>query len=456
MLFLTLLNLSDLHPADGYELRLDLFEKIDKQQILNFKNQYKKPIILTFKGQNIEQFYDLLSLSDFIDLEHSTSFKQQEHIFKKFPKTKIILSYHNFNETPENLEEIFEKMLSPYAYAYKLAMLSNSALDSLRLLFFKKRHKYVLLSCISMGNEGAFTRPLGPIIGNFIDYAPMDDLKTAPGQISYNDLTSIYNYKTLSPTTKIYALLGDPVDKSFVQLTHNALAQHHNLDAIFVKIRVKQEELPLFLPLAKDLFSGFCVTMPLKEIATTLVDHVEQNIGAINTISIKNGKIFGYNTDGIGAISAIKEKAKLQGKTILIIGAGGAAKGIAYEAKKEKTNIIILNRTKEKADILAKKLNAKSGSLSDIAQLKYDVLINATPSVEPIDPELICPHTIIMDIKTRALTTPFLQKATEKRCIIVYGYEMFCYQAKKQFRIWFNADIDLEFMKKKLLLHLPK
>src|SRR5262249_32850217 len=153
---------------------------------------------------------------------------------------------------------------------------TENSIDAFRLLHFIKKGDKKLIG-IGMGKEGQVTRILGPIVGSPITYASLEEtLMTAPGQFTARELAERYHYRSLNQTTALYGLIGDPIDRSISDITHNKLMHQYGWNAIYVKIRVKPEELPHFLPLAKTLgFRGLSVTMPLKEAVVPFSEHID-------------------------------------------------------------------------------------------------------------------------------------------------------------------------------------
>lgn len=449
--------------AHGCELRLDCFPRIDKEEI---RALCTIPVIFTlrkasqggqFKGSEKERLAlieDLLTLKpDYVDLESDVDPAFIKKIAHNYPETKILLSYHNFTSTPEDLPKLLKEMQNPYVYAYKIATMANSSLDSLRMLAFVRKHASQRICGICMGEKGKLTRILGPVFGSFLGYAPPESGgETAPGQLCVSDLEKIYHYSSLNPSTALYGLIGDPVDKSIGYLTHNAVMRHYKWNAVYLSIQVKKEELPAFFKLAKTCgFSGLSVTMPHKEELFSILDRFDpeaRKMGAVNTIHFSQGELIGYNTDGAGTLDAIESRAPVKGKKVVLLGAGGASRAIAYEAIKRGAKLLILNRTKERALTLAKELGCRGGGFEEIED--YDVIINGTPDEMPIDSAHLIPHTIAMEIKTVPKMTRFLQEAQKKKCRLVYGYELFLFQALGQFRIWFNSEVDKEFLEKQI------
>jgi 3-dehydroquinate dehydratase/shikimate dehydrogenase len=200
--------------------------------------------------------------------------------------------------------------------------------------------------------------------------------------------------------------------------------------------------------------------MPLKEHILPLLDHIDDQakaIGAVNTLLFKEGKISGFNTDGIGALNALEETCPVKNKKIIFLGAGGAAKAIAFEAKQRGALVTVLNREKQRAIDLAAQLGCIGGGIDEMPRYTaegYDFLINCTPAM-PIEPQNILPQAVVMDIVTKPQETVFLKQAQAKGCKIVYGYQMFIEQAIGQFNLWFDGNINSQQCRKILQASIP-
>lgn len=329
-----------------------------------------------------------------------------------------VSTYHNFEETPEDLEAILASL--PPADFYKIACMARSTLDSLRMLVFARKYPHVLGLC--MGPLGQITRILSPIVSNPFSFAG----NAAPGQLLAKDLVEVYNYHQLSPSTKIYGLIGNLVDQSIGHILHNQIYRERGFNAVYVKMPLLEEELPEFFRLAKELgIQGLSVTIPYKEKVFDFVDVVDPKadaIGAINTLTFEGGKVFGENTDCTGALDAIEAKFRVHGKICAILGAGGSAKAIAYEAKLRGAEVKILSR--------------RYGNLDQIPE--YDVLINTTPVEVPIDLSQLQPNKVVMDITVRHKNSPLMRRAKELGSLLIFGQEMWDHQAEGQLRRWFN------------------
>lgn len=440
--------------ADLVELRLDLFKDLDFQALQSLKSGFKIPMIFTLRKKDQggryphsepQRFADIERLAalnpDYLDIDCTVPL---ELITKISRQTKSILSYHNFEKMPDDLEGLFNKMQETPASLYKIAAMAHSSIDTFRLLNFAGKKKNLI--ALAMGDVGQVSRILAPVM----TYAALDEGQiSAPGQLLIEDLSQIYHYRSLNLETLVFGLIGGTISRSFSHLTHNEIMRQLGLNAVYVKTPVAIEQLKEFLPLAQRFgIRGLSVTMPLKEQVMAYLDEIDplaKQMGAVNTLLFEGGKIKGFNTDGPGALDAVEEVEKVKGKHIVIIGAGGAAKAIAFTAVSRGAKLTVLNRDKEKAQSLASSLGFEGFGLDEMPKVYergYDILINCTPAQLPIDPAYLIPHALVMDIKNRPKDTDLLLKAKEKGCQIIYGYKMFVHQAVGQFEIWFNHQLD--------------
>lgn len=456
--------------ADSVELRLDMFSQINLRsstavsRLKELRRKFHIPMIFTLRSREQGESYSeveerrldeirlLAELKpEYLDLEYTVPRSFVEEIAHSHPEIRIILSYHNFIETPFDLESLYQKMHGKPAHWYKIAVTAQSTLDALRLLAWAQGKEGSVIA-ISMGMLGQISRILGPIIGSPVTYASLDDnLRTAPGQLSEKTLNECYHFHKSHRNTKIYGLIGDPVDSSISDQTHNALMDRYKLSAVYVKIPLKSTELAAFFSLVKKLpFHGLSVTMPLKESVIPFLDQIDPEakaVGAVNTLLINEDKISGYNTDGMGALDAIERKESILGKRVVIVGAGGAAKAICYEACRRGASVTILNRNAEKAHQIASRFNCSGKGLDQMpfcASEGYDILINTTSVEMPIPSDCLYPGAIIMDIKTRPLETELIKYALKKELRVIYGYQMFVEQAVGQFSLWFGKSLNAQ------------
>ena len=282
----------------------------------------------------------------------------------------------------------------------------------------------------------------------------------------------------ISGKTRVCGIIGDPVEHSLSPAMHNAAFQELNLDFVYVAFRVRKDELREAIVGAKNLdIKGLNVTMPHKNAVMKYLDEIDptaRSIGAVNTILNDKGRLIGYNTDGIGALKALKENGiSLNGKKLLLLGAGGAGKAIAFHAAQEVEELKILNRTTQKAKDLAEVLRKKFGKKIDGNSLSAktikkeledaDILVNATSvGMHPnddqslIDPSWLRPNLCVMDIVYNPIETKLAKDARSVGAKVVSGVEMLVYQGAASFEIWTNRPAPVKVMKQAILNKLSE
>ncbi|WP_349305240.1 shikimate dehydrogenase [Neochlamydia sp. AcF95] len=460
--------------ADLIELRLDYFTHRELTTLKSLLKEFPLPMIFTLRSKlqgghypydektRLQEIKCLAACKPAcLDIEGDVPQAFIKQVSHHHPGIKLIISRHYFKDTSINLKDALNKLPPIKNGIYKIARYSFSTVDTLKQMLEAKNQQDII--SISMGEAGEISRILAPVVGSQITYASLDEkCKAAPGQLPAQQLREVYGYKALNPQTALYGLIGDPVAPSISHLTHNALMQALNLNAVYVKMRVKPQELKVCLNLMKNLgFQGLSVTMPLKREIIDFLDQVDDEalaIGAVNTLLLKDGQWIGYNTDGKGALESIETLGTVKNKKIILLGAGGAARAIAFEAQRKGAALIILNRTIQKAEQLADDFGGQAGSLEMMQayfQAGYDILINCTSHAFSMASSHLKKEALVMDITSNPKDTDFLKNALKRGCRIVYGYQMFIRQALKQFKLWFPEKIDekvaLEILEKKAL-----
>lgn len=263
---------------------------------------------------------------------------------------------------------------------------------------------------------------------------------------------------------RIYGIIGHPVLHSLSPAMHNAALAAANLQAeyrIFDIDPADPENLANFCyETDVNEIGGFSVTMPYKEAVMQYMDHYDplaKAVGSINTVVNEDSKLIGYNTDATGALQALLEKTKLDGKRVLLLGAGGAARAIAYGLKQYGTDIHVWSRTMEHAQELADNLNLQTIEYRHIAGAKFDIIINATPvGMAPgtteslLHADQIHPGALVMDVVTHPMETQLLKEAKKAVCDVITGERMLLFQAAGQFELWFGKAAPVDVMEKAL------
>jgi len=269
---------------------------------------------------------------------------------------------------------------------------------------------------------------------------------------------------------QVFAVFGDPISHSLSPVIHNAAISALGLSARYHAFKVSSENLRNALSGAQAMgFGGVNLTIPLKEAALNFVepDPFARQIGAVNTVDFKNG-MKGYNTDGIGARKAVESAGvSVKGKTVLLLGAGGAARAIAFQFALTGARLLIVNRTEERAQSLAQDVSeigkAQGFGLTELQKhiAEADILINSTsvgmyPDTNNtlVKQEMMHSNLVVFDIVYNPLHTRLLKEAEASGARIITGEKMLIYQGAEAFRIWTGISEPVDVMNKALLTAL--
>ena len=269
-----------------------------------------------------------------------------------------------------------------------------------------------------------------------------------------------------SPDTRtaLYCVLGDPIDHSLSPVMHNRAFGHHGLNAVCLAFRVT--DLPVAISGIRSLgIKGASITLPHKTRVMGLLDTIDPTaaeIGAVNTIINKNGKLVGKNSDSTGATDALLTQTAIEDKAVLIIGAGGAARAIGFGIRKYGGQVTITNRSEAAGDRLATDLGGLFLPPGKLATKRFDILINTTPvgmhphiDASPVAHDILRPELVVMDIVYNPLETGLLKAAARVGCKTVDGLAMFVNQGARQFEWWTGAKAPVELMRRAVLENLP-
>ncbi len=432
------------------EFRLDFLPKLPS----NLENWKKKGVVATLRTKNqgghselcgkkyAEALYKIDNLDfEFIDIE----FENAKEVDLEKIKSKIILSYHNFDSTPQDLEKIVVKMTEHTPYCIKVATMIQDINDN--FMIFRLLQKFPNLIAFGMGEKGELSRVLCLKYGSPFTYTYLPEKSAvAPGQIDLETLSTLYNIKSVNSQTAVYGLIGQNIAKSSSRAYHNKQFSSKKINACFVNFPIDcQAELTTFL---KNFllfeWKGAAITMPYKQDVFSLVnsiDNTASEIGAINTLCNDNGKLNAYNTDWIGAIEPLLSRISLLNKKVLLLGNGGAAKAILFGLFREKAQVTVAARSLEKSKPLVTMGNFTSISLQEAknSSQNFDVIINASKVGMNEDISLLSTfklEQIVMDIVYQPLKTKMLQLAEKQKAQIIFGDEMLYSQAEEQEKIW--------------------
>jgi shikimate dehydrogenase len=263
---------------------------------------------------------------------------------------------------------------------------------------------------------------------------------------------------SLSGRTELAAVIGDPIRHSLSPALFNAAFAELGMDWVMVAFELAAGHTAVAVDALRQLgWKGLSVTMPHKTEMSSLVDRltpVAALLGAVNSVYRANGEVVGDSTDGAGFIDSLRsEGVEPAGRRCVVLGAGGAARAVVVSlAEAGASEIVILNRTREAAEraaLLAPGL-ARLGQTVDVSDA--ELIINATPlglasdSRMALDPGLMAPHHVVVDLVYHPEVTPLLRAAAEQGATTVGGLGMLVHQAGHQFRRWTGAEPPLAAM----------
>jgi shikimate dehydrogenase len=263
----------------------------------------------------------------------------------------------------------------------------------------------------------------------------------------------------INGATELYGIMGNPVHHSMSPAMHNAAFKHLDLNKAYVPFQVA--DVPAALAGIKALnIKGLSVTIPHKQTVIPFLDQIDpvaEKIGAVNTLKIDNGKIYGCNTDWLGANRAIEEFTGLAGKKVVLLGAGGAARAVGFGLVEAGAKLTLASRTPASGKELAAALNCPWSPLADSHKLSGDILINGTSvgmtpkvDVSPFPAPELHNFNIVMDIVYAPLKTRLLQEAETAGCQIINGLNMLLFQGVAQFELWTGQTAPVEIMRQQL------
>lgn len=380
-----------------------------------------------------------------IDIELQTAVRlKPAQLDKLRSKAAIILSFHDFRAT-QKLEETLKKMASYPADFYKIVGTARSLSDNVTMMKFLENHRdeHPLIG-LCMGEQGIISRVLGVRAGSVFTFAALTaDEKTAPGQVTAQDLRSTYRIDQVDVATRVYGVAGDPIAHSLSPAIMNAALRRENVNGVFLGLHAKS--LKDLLACVREIpIQGLAITMPYKQEIIPHLDNTDpatSKIGACNTVVRSDGKLYGFNTDTSGVVRPLEQRMTLQDARILVLGAGGAARAAVFGLQDRGAQLFILNRSLPAAQKLARQAKARTIKRADLKRLDFDVIINATPvgmgntRESPLNADEIKAQ-YIFDMVYDPAETKLLRLARERGAQVIAGSEMFVHQAARQFEIW--------------------
>jgi 3-dehydroquinate dehydratase / shikimate dehydrogenase len=381
-----------------------------------------------------------------VDIELQTAAKcKPEQLQRLRNRAALILSHHDFRGT-KRLEETLDKMVAISADYYKIVSTATTLYDNVTMMkFLEKRSDKHSLIGLCMGEQGIISRVLGVRAGSVFTFASVSpDEKTAPGQVTAQDLRNTYRIEQVDAATRVYGVAGDPVVHSLSPAIMNTALRRENVNGVYLALHAKA--LKDLLACVRDIpIHGLSITMPYKEAILKHLDNTDSHttkIGACNTVvRAQDGKLYGFNTDAAGVVRPLEQRITLEKAKILVLGAGGAARAAVFGLKERGAEVYILNRSAGPAKKLAHRAHARVIKRADLKRLAFDVIINATPvgmgntRESPLNESEIKAR-YVFDMIYDPPETRLMKLAKAQGAQVIPGIEMFVHQAARQFEIW--------------------
>lgn len=409
----------------------------------------------------------IVSGAEYVDIEDDIA-----HLIRRYGKTQRIISHHNFEESPEDLEEIHERMTKLDPDIIKIVTMANSPSDSVRMLRLVAGAKVPTIG-FCMGELGTFSRILTGRFGAPFTYATFNkDRELAPGQLSFDEMVNVYRYDQIDRSTELFGVIGDPIGHSLSPLIHNFAYRESAMNRVYMPFRIPRDQLAQSLrDLAWLEIRGYSVTIPHKEKVVEMVQHYDgpiPQIGAANTLyRDQNDNWWAANTDYEAALSSLRNALTegktalgtdpLAGKRVLLLGAGGVARAIGMGLVQSGAAVTISNRTPSRAVALAQHLGCQHASWENRGSVHSDILVNCTalgmhPNVNetPFPENWLQDGMLVFDTVYNPEQTLLLKNAKQRNCRIVSGVEMFVRQAALQFEKFTQTPAPMETMREAL------
>jgi 3-dehydroquinate dehydratase / shikimate dehydrogenase len=381
-----------------------------------------------------------------VDLElQSAAHCKPEQLRRLRSRAALILSHHDYRAT-KNLEQTLEKMVAISADFYKIVSTATTLYDNVLMMkFLEKNSGQHSLIGVCMGEQGIISRVLGVRAGSVFTFAAVsEDEKTAPGQVTAQELRSNYRIEQVDAATRVYGVAGDPVAHSLSPVIMNAALRRETVNGVYLALHAKT--LKDLRTCIRDIpIHGLSITMPYKTAILSYLDNTDSHttkIGACNTVvRAQDGNLYGFNTDAAGVVRPLEQRISIEGAKILVLGAGGAARAAVFGLKERGAEVYVLNRTHGPAQKLARSARARTLKRADLKKLSFDVIINATPvgmgnsQESPLNQDEIKAHYVFEMIYDPP-ETRLMKLAKAAGAEVIPGIEMFVHQAARQFEIW--------------------
>ncbi len=381
---------------------------------------------------------------------------------------KLIVSTHDFQGRPANLtRQLLHLREDSGAAVHKIAFRARSLRDNLEL-FEILAHRDRPTIALGMGTYGLMSRVLAPKFGGFLTFASLrPETTTAPGQPTVADLLNLYRFKSITQSTKVFGIVGDPVEHSRSPAMHNAGFERVGFDGVYLPLPVAAgyESLKATLTelLASDVLdlTGLSVTMPHKEHLVRLareqgwrIDGLAERCGAANTLVRTDSGVRVLNTDGPAVVRCLRD-AGVELGNVLVLGAGGMARSVAFALADVGAHVHVHNRTTGRAHELVEAV-PNASHVESLERLEpLQAIVQCTPigmaggsaaDQAPIPADALGNATIVETVY-HPRETPLVRDATARGLRVIDGLDVLVAQALDQFKLFTGHDAPIELFR---------
>lgn len=478
--------------ADLVELRVDQIGDVSKVEAY-LRGPRRLPAIITVRsgdeggawsGTENERVLLLTRLAelrpDYLDIEYAT-WERSAELRRRLETLRrgggaagtpgIILSHHDYRGTPPDLLSFLDILSAGPGDVLKAVFAPRDVRDACLILAEARRlsragRRAVVLA---LGEAGLLTRVLSKKVGGWMTFASLVmGAESAPGQPTLEELRGLYRWSIIDARTRVYGVIGWPVSHSSSPQLHNAFMKEKGINGVYLPLPV----LPAYEALADFLdyvaaaewldLSGCSVTIPHKQNAWRWLSErgypcgeSAERCGAVNTlIRCADGGWRGENTDGSGAVAALRSLTelagdRLRGQSVDILGAGGVARAIIAALEEYGCRVTIYNRDSARAEELARRLDCEWRRWEERGCGTGHVLINCTSvgmtpncDASPIETARLKPGMVVCETVYQPAETRLLREANARGCVTINGGRMFVGQAAAQMRLWHGQETD--------------
>jgi 3-dehydroquinate dehydratase/shikimate dehydrogenase len=437
--------------ADLVELRLDGVRDIDVPRALAGR---LAPVVVTcrprregggFEGPEDQRLAFLQTAArlgaEYVDVEFDSAFGP---LVAETGGRGVVLSSHDFSGVPPDLAGRFRAMRAVGTEVVKIAVMAHSLGDTLALLpLGREATERARVVLVAMGTPGLPSRILAARFGSCWTYAGEG---VAPGQVSPGRLVSEFRFRSITASTRLYGIIGRPVEHSVSPAMHNAAFEACGFDGAYLPLEASDAADAFAFAEAMGL-AGASVTAPFKVALLSEADEVHESArlcGAANTFRVDDGLRVVRNTDLAGFLAPLDQRGIALGDArVAVIGTGGAARAVVSALGQRQARVTVYGRRPAEAARVAALVGGGGGRGAYPAAGSWDLLVNATPlgtwpetSASPVPPESLPGGRVVYDLVYNPVRTTLLEAASAAGCKTIGGLEMLVAQAVEQFEWW--------------------